>query len=172
MDSLDITANILSIISSIAAIIACVPIFIAFVNYCKNIVTGNRLLVCTKFLHKTGANPDDFEIYLQNKTNRIFYVTSISLIINKKEVEILKEIDQKRKIELPPIKIEPYQITTIKGMCEIHSFCDDNTPAILVISIPGKNFHYDTLLLNKQQYQASYCKHYQRNSGNNKSDNC
>lgn len=171
MNGFEITVNIFSFLASIATLIACVPIFIAFVNYCKNIVTGNRLLVCTKFLSNLGAYPDDFEIYLQNKTNRIFYITRISLIINNKKVEILKEIDQKRKIELPPIKIEPYQITTIKGMCEIHSFCGNNTPAILVISIPGKNFYYDTLLLNKQQYQASYCKNYQRDSRNNKSDN-
>ncbi len=170
MSVFDIVVKSFSLAASIAAIIACVPIFIAFVNYLRNLISGKRIKVSTFFRAGFGSNPDDFEIELQNQTDRMFYITKLHLIICGKKIELLKEIHLNIETQFSPIKIDPYQITTIKGMCNIHSICDESTPVLLVISIPGKDFCYDILLKNKQQYNARYSKYSENNCKSNKSN--
>ncbi|MDE7191235.1 MAG: hypothetical protein K2O35_02010 [Clostridia bacterium] len=170
MNGFEFAVNVLSIIASGATIIACIPIFVAFVNYLRNLVSSKRLKISTLFRAGFGSNPDNFEIELQNQTNRKFYITKIHLIICGKEIELLKEILPHNETQFSPIEIAPYQITTIKGMCNIHSVCDENTHVILAVSIPGKCFYYDTLLKNKQSYNAHHRKYSKNNSKNNNSN--
>lgn len=162
--------NVLSICASIATIIACIPIFIAFISYLKNLVKGNRIIISTKFL-KRFSNTPKIEINIQNKTNRAFYITRLSLLIGKIEIPILKQIHLNIDTPHSPIKIEPYQFISIDGFCHIANDSDFNVPCKLIISVANKNFFYDIKLLDNEQYNAHYCKHYKSNNRNNKSNN-
>lgn len=173
MSVFDIIVKSFSLAASIATIVACVPLFIAYANYRKNLLKGNRLVISTKFLYPIG-DILKIEINLQNKTNRLFYITNLYLLIGENKFTILKQIHLNIDTPHSPIKIEPYQFITIEGVCHIVNNCDFNVPSKLVVSVVNKNFCYDIKLLHNQLCHTNYCKnsnHRKRKYRNNHTDN-
>lgn len=172
MSVFEIIVHTLSLIASFATIIACIPIFIAFHSYLKNLLKGSRLLISTKFLYPT-SDISKIEINLQNKTNRLFYITNLYLLIGETKFTILKQTHLNIDTPHPPIKIEPYQLITIEGACHITNDCDFNIPSKLIINVANKNFCYDIELLHNQLCHTNYCKnsnHRKRKYRNNHTD--